>query len=139
MAVVTWWGYVLSRSLVPKPLRANHNDLVEGHLDLQLQVHWLAVITLQSWRLQYQVNAHFSLAGLTISKRRNRLKDDIGQGSFAMFKVYVSLNDLIFQDVIVATEEGSEELEGMDLELAGESEGNIWFREGFSWDENLPL
>ena len=45
-------------------------------------------------------------------------------------------NDLIFQDVIVATKE-EVELEGMVLELAGESEVNNSLGEGFSWDELL--
>ena len=76
----------------------------------------------------------FSSAGLTISKRRNRLKDDIVEALQCLKCMYH--NDLIFQDVIVATEEEAE-LEGMDLELAGESEGNNSLGEGFSWDELL--
>jgi len=40
-------------------------------------------------------------------------------------------NDLIFQDIILATEE-EEELEDMDLELAGENKGNSGVGEGFS-------
>ena len=76
----------------------------------------------------------FSLAGLTISKRRDRLKDDIVEALQCLKCMYY--NDLIFQDVIVATEEEAE-LESMDLELAGESEGNNSVGEGFSWDALL--
>jgi hypothetical protein len=76
----------------------------------------------------------FSSAGLTISKRRNRLKGDIVEALQCLKCMYH--NDLIFQDVVVATEE-EEELEGMDLELAGENEGNNNVAEGFTWDELL--
>jgi hypothetical protein len=76
----------------------------------------------------------FSSAGLTISKRRNRLKGDIVEALQCLKCMYH--NDLIFQDVVVATEE-EEELEGTDLELAGENEGNNNVAEGFTWDELL--
>jgi len=45
-------------------------------------------------------------------------------------------NDLIFQDVVAATEE-EKELEDMDLELAGGNEGNNDVGEGVTWDELL--
>ena len=76
----------------------------------------------------------FSSAGLTISKCHNRLKGDIVEALQCLKCMYY--NDLIFQDVIAATEE-EEELEDMDLELAGENEGNNDIGEGFTWDELL--
>jgi hypothetical protein len=46
-------------------------------------------------------------------------------------------NDLIFRDVVAATEE-EEDLEDMDLELVGENGGNNDVGEGSStWDELL--
>ena len=75
----------------------------------------------------------FSSAGLTISKRRNRLKGDIVEALQCLKCMYH--NDLIFQEIIAATEE-EEELEDMSLELASD-EGNNDAGEGFTWDELL--
>ena len=77
----------------------------------------------------------FSSAGLTISKRRNRLKGDIVEALQCLKCMYH--NDLIFRDVVAATEE-EEDLEDMDLELVGENGGNNDVGEGSStWDELL--
>jgi hypothetical protein len=76
----------------------------------------------------------FSSAGLTISKRCNRLKGDIVEALQCLKCMYQ--NDLVFQDVVAATEE-EEDLEDMDLELAGENEGSNNVGEGFTWDELL--
>lgn len=58
----------------------------------------------------------FSSAGLTISKHRNRLKGDIVEALQCLKCMFH--NDLIFQKVVSATQE-EEDLEDMDLELAG--------------------
>jgi hAT family C-terminal dimerisation region len=76
----------------------------------------------------------FSSAGLTISKRRNRLKGDIVEALQCLKCMYH--NDLIFQDVVVATRE-EEDLEEMDLELAGGDGVGSQVGEGFTWDELL--
>ena len=76
----------------------------------------------------------FSSAGLTISKRHNRLKGDIVEALQCLKCMYH--NDLIFQDIIAATEE-EEELEDMGLELASETKGNNDAGEGFTWDKLL--
>lgn len=76
----------------------------------------------------------FSSAGLTISKRRNRLKGDIVEALQCLKCMYH--NDLIFQDVVVATQE-EEDLEDMDLELAGGDGVSSQVEEGFTWDELL--
>jgi hypothetical protein len=73
----------------------------------------------------------FSSAGITLSKRRNRLKGDVVEALQCLKCLYH--NDLIFQDVRVATEEEAE-LEEMDLELAG---GIDDAGEGFTWDQLL--
>jgi hypothetical protein len=72
----------------------------------------------------------FSSAGLTLSKRRNRLKGDIVEALQCLKCMYH--NDLIFREVVVATEE-EVELEEMDLELADASV----VEEGFTWDQLL--
>jgi hypothetical protein len=74
----------------------------------------------------------FSSAGLTISKRRNRLKGDIVEALQCLKCMYH--NNLIFRDVIVATEE-EKELEDNDLELAGDVDGDSDAEEGFTWDQ----
>ena len=76
----------------------------------------------------------FSSAGLTISKQRNRLKGDIVEALQCLKCMYH--NDLIFQDVVVATQE-EEDLEDMDLELAGGDGVSSQVEEGFTWDELL--
>jgi hypothetical protein len=73
----------------------------------------------------------FSSAGITLSKQRNRLKGDVVEALQCLKCLYH--NDLIFQDVRVATEEEAE-LEEMDLELAG---GIDDAGEGFTWDQLL--
>jgi hypothetical protein len=45
-------------------------------------------------------------------------------------------NDMIFRDVLVATQE-EEDLEDMDLELAGGDGVSSRVGEGFTWDELL--
>jgi hypothetical protein len=76
----------------------------------------------------------FSSAGITISKRRNRLKGDIVEALQCLKCMYH--NDLIFRDVIVAREEEAE-LEEMDLELAKGADDADDADEGFSWDQFL--
>jgi hypothetical protein len=60
----------------------------------------------------------FSSAGLTISKRRNQLQGDIVEALQCLKCMYH--NDLIFREVVVATEE-EVDLEEMDLELAADA------------------
>ena len=71
----------------------------------------------------------FSSAGITLSKRRNRLKGDIVEALQCLKCMYH--NDLIFRDIVVATEE-EEDLEEMDLELAEDVDD---VAEGFTWDQ----
>ena len=73
----------------------------------------------------------FSSAGLTLSKHRNCLKGDIVEALQCLKCMYH--NDLIFREVIVATEE-EEELEDMDSELAADTSV---IDEGFTWDQLL--
>ena len=73
----------------------------------------------------------FSSAGLTLSKRRNRLQGDIVEALQCLKCMYH--NDLIFREVVVATEE-EVDLKGMDLELAGDASVA---EEGFMWDQLL--
>lgn len=75
----------------------------------------------------------FSSAGITLSKRRNRLKGDIVEALQCLKCMYH--NDLIFRDIVVATEE-EEDLEEMDLELAEGAE-DVAADEGFTWDQLL--
>ena len=73
----------------------------------------------------------FSSAGITISKRRNRLKADIVE-ALQVLKCFYR-NDLIFREVITSREEELDtELEPMlDVDI-GEQEDD---REEFSWDQ----
>jgi hypothetical protein len=71
----------------------------------------------------------FSSAGITLSKRRNRLKGDIVEALQCLKCMY--RNDLIFREVVVATEE-EEELEDMDLELVTD---DLDGENNFTWDE----
>jgi hypothetical protein len=75
----------------------------------------------------------FSSAGITISKRRNRLKDDIVE-ALQILKCFYQ-NDLIFREVLTSTEEEMDmELEPtLDVDI-GEQEDD---REEFSWDQLL--
>ena len=73
----------------------------------------------------------FSSAGLTLSKRRNRLQGDIVEALQCLKCMYH--NDLIFREVVIATEE-EVDLEGMDLELEGDASVA---EEGFTWDQLL--
>ena len=75
----------------------------------------------------------FSSAGITISKRRNLLKDDIVE-ALQILKCFYQ-NDLIFCEVLTSTEEEMDmELETtLDVDI-GEQEDN---REEFSWDQLL--
>ncbi|KAF8238509.1 hypothetical protein L208DRAFT_1490182 [Tricholoma matsutake] len=61
------------------------------------------------------------------SKCHNRLQGDIVEALQCLKCMYH--NDLIFQEVVIATEEDVD-LKGMDLELAGDAEG-------FTWDQLL--
>jgi hypothetical protein len=80
----------------------------------------------------------FSSAGLTISKRRNRLKADIVEALQCLKCMYH--NDLIFREVTLATEE-EKDLEEMDLELAGEIDNSCDSGSNsdniFTWDQLL--
>ena len=72
----------------------------------------------------------FSSAGITLSKRRNRLKGDIVEALQCLKCMYH--NDLIFQEVVLAMEEEAEledELVAADVETVQE--------DGFSWDQLL--
>ena len=72
----------------------------------------------------------FSSAGITLSKRRNRLKGDIVEALQCLKCMYH--NDLIFREVVLAMEEEAEledELVAADVETVQE--------DGFSWDQLL--
>ena len=77
----------------------------------------------------------FSSAGITISKRRNRLKGDIVE-AFQILKCLFH-HDLIFQEVlrsaVIEKELDSEEIVDVDID-SGEAFGK---EELFSWDELL--
>ena len=72
----------------------------------------------------------FSSAGITLSKRHNRLKGDIVEALQCLKCMYH--NDLIFREVVLAMEEEAEledELVAADVETVQE--------DGFSWDQLL--
>ena len=72
----------------------------------------------------------FSSAGITLSKRCNRLKGDIVEALQCLKCMYH--NDLIFREVVLAMEEEAEledELVAADVETVQE--------DGFSWDQLL--
>jgi hypothetical protein len=72
----------------------------------------------------------FSSAGLTISKRRNRLKGDIVEALQCLKSMYH--NDIIFREVAAATEE-EKDLEDMDSELVeNDCDSN---EDVFTWDK----
>jgi hypothetical protein len=73
----------------------------------------------------------FSSAGITLSKRRNRLKGDIVEALQCLKCMYH--NNLIFREVVIATEE-EKVLEDMDLELAAGSDTG---QDDFGWDQML--
>src|SRR5277367_1327550 len=75
----------------------------------------------------------FSSAGITISKRRNRLKGDIVEALQCLKLLY--RNDLIFREVITAVEE---ELECKNDPLLDEgSIDDADLEKEFSWDQLL--
>jgi len=75
----------------------------------------------------------FSSAGITISKRRNRLKGDIVEALQCLKLLY--RNDLIFREVITAVEE---ELERENDPLLDEgSIDDADLEKEFSWDQLL--
>ena len=73
----------------------------------------------------------FSSAGITLSKRHNRLKGDIVEALQCLKCMFH--NDLIFWEVVAATEEEAE-LEDLDLDLAADPDT---IEDGFTWDELL--
>jgi hAT family C-terminal dimerisation region len=73
----------------------------------------------------------FSSAGLTLSKCRNRLQGDIVEALQCLKCMYH--NDLIFREVVKATEE-EVDLEEMDLELVADASV---VEERFTWDQLL--
>lgn len=76
----------------------------------------------------------FSLAGITISKRCNRLKGDVVE-AIECIKCLIH-NDLVFRDV-PTLEQLTEELEGMEIDGEGESAPVTANSEPFSWDSML--
>ena len=76
----------------------------------------------------------FSSAGITISKRRNRLKGDIVEALQCMKVVYCS--ELIFREVVV-TKELEKELEDLEPYVPGHGEDweDIDDDDGFYWDQ----
>ena len=73
----------------------------------------------------------FSSAGITLSKCHNRLKGDIVEALQCLKCMYH--NNLIFCEVVVATEE-EEEIKDMDLVLAA---GSDTVEDEFTWDQLL--
>lgn len=71
----------------------------------------------------------FSSAGITLSKRRNRLKGDIVEALQCLKCMYH--NNLIFREVVVAKDEEAE----LEDELAATDIDAI--EDGFTWDQLL--
>ena len=77
----------------------------------------------------------FSAAGITISKRRNRLKGDIVEALECLKCMFH--NDIIFRDVPIS-EEVEAELDGMDtLDEERDFVETVEEAESFSWDQLL--
>lgn len=77
----------------------------------------------------------FSAAGITISKRRNRLKGDIVEALECLKCMFH--NDIIFRDVPIS-EEVEAELDGMDtLDEEKDFVETVEEAESFSWDQLL--
>jgi len=77
----------------------------------------------------------FSAAGITISKRRNRLKGDIVEALECLKCMFH--NNIIFRDVPIS-EEVEAELDGMDtLDEERDFVETVEEAESFSWDQLL--
>ena len=77
----------------------------------------------------------FSAAGITISKRRNRLKGDIVE-ALQCLKSFIH-QDLIFREVVIATQE-EEDLDAADQDLANHKANTsevVRDGEEWSWDK----
>jgi hypothetical protein len=79
----------------------------------------------------------FSSAGITISKRRNRLKGDIVEALQCLKCLFH--NDLVFREVITASEERSdmEKEELLDFKL--DMDADVAKDLEFSWDSILDV
>lgn len=75
----------------------------------------------------------FSSAGITISKRRNRLKGDIVEALQCLKCLYH--NELIFREVVMAGEEKKDMEKEELLDLA--MDVDVETHEEFSWDSIL--
>jgi hAT family C-terminal dimerisation region len=73
----------------------------------------------------------FSSAGITISKRRNRLKKDIVEALQCLKCMYH--NNLIFREVETVDDE--EKTMDKDLEVVMDNNEVNDLEEGFSWDQ----
>jgi len=78
----------------------------------------------------------FSAAGITISKRRNRLKGDIVEALQCLKCLY--RRDLIFREVITCSEE-EEVLDEVLPETSGASGGFAWDQILLDADDNEDL
>ncbi|KIL57452.1 hypothetical protein M378DRAFT_58137, partial [Amanita muscaria Koide BX008] len=110
MTVVAWWGINAPRYPIAASLARDYLAIMASSVSSERA---------------------FSSAGITLSKRRNWLKGDIVEALQCLKCMY--LNDLIFREVVVATEEEAE-LEDMDLELAADADT---VEREFTWDQLL--
>ncbi|KIL54872.1 hypothetical protein M378DRAFT_91765 [Amanita muscaria Koide BX008] len=108
MTVVAWWGLNALRYPIAASLARDYLAIMSSSVSSECA---------------------FSSAGLTLTKRRNRLKGDIVEALQCLKCMYQ--NDLIFREVVVATEE-EKELDEMDLELAADPD---LAEESFTWDQ----
>ena len=125
MTVIAWWGVCHLQFAHHQMTDSRFNQLNAPRYPIaaSLARDYLAIMA-----SSVSSERAFSSAGLTLSKHRNRLKGDIVEALQCLKCMYH--NDLIFQEVIMATEE-EVELEDMDLELA--ADGIV--EEGFTWDQ----
>jgi len=129
MSTVEWWGvciiFIASNSLL----------ILSYQLNMLRYPTWasLARDYLPIMASSVSSERAFSSAGITISKRRNRLKGDIVEALQCLKLLY--RNDLIFREVITAVEE---ELERENDPLLDEgSIDDADLEKEFSWDQLL--
>ena len=133
MTIVEWWG-VRPSFLVPWPL-------LTEHLDDQLNAHrypvWASLARDYLAFMASSVSSEraFSSAGITISKRRNRLKGDIVEALQCLKCMYHE--DLIFC-AVVTSKEVQEEMENTEyFEESNTTDETCEVAENFTWDSIL--
>jgi hypothetical protein len=128
MSVVAWWGvrFLICYSSPIANLQFNQLNAPRYPIAASLARDYLAIMA-----SSVSSERAFSSAGITLSKRRNRLKGDIVEALQCLKCMY--RNDLIFREVVVAMEEEAE-LEDVDLELAVDADT---VNDDFTWDQLL--